>query len=333
VAEHTIDVRDGRAYPAGDIGELAVAVPPTIRASLQVQFARLDAEDRDVLEAAAVAGDPFVVADVAAGAERPAAEVRRRLEALADEHRIVERRDADSYAFVHELHRDVLRDLMIPELRADLHLRIGGHLESAPDAPEHATRIALHLIEGGDLVGAVRFLRLGAERALARNAYGIGIRHLRRALEIVQALPPRPKRARSELELLTDLGQAVVGAEGWGSPEAERALVRARALAEELGDNEPLLTILLALATLYEVRGDIGAADALVQESLRLAPGGPPGRSLETQELLACNLFHQGAFLRALEQADAGVALFEQGVEDGSYSTCPATLGDNAAVA
>src|SRR4029079_35336 len=48
--------------------------------------------------------------------------------------------------------------------------------------------------------------------------------------------------------------------------------------------------------------------------------------------LLACNLFHQGSFARALEHAERGLALFEQGGAQGVYSTFPATLGDNAGV-
>ena len=55
-------------------------------------------------------------------------------------------------------------------------------------------------------------------------------------------------------------------------------------------------------------------------------------QQLESAELLACNLFHQGSFARALEHAERGLALFEQGGAQGVYSTFPATLGDNAGV-
>jgi tetratricopeptide (TPR) repeat protein len=128
------------------------------------------------------------------------------------------------------------------------------------------------------------------------------------------------------------LGQALVATGGWSDPEAEQALLGARALAAELADNEPLVSVLLALATLYEVRGDYERCHRATEEYLALAPGGPRGRRLESSELLACNLFHQGSFTRALEHADLGVALFESGEEDGSYTTFPATLGDNAGV-
>ena len=149
---------------------------------------------------------------------------------------------------------------------------------------------------------------------------------------------PRPgwtgtsERTRWEVELYSQLGQALVAVEGWSSPEAETALQRARELAPRLGDNEPLISVLLALATLYEVRGELPTAQEMAEECLRLAPGAGSAHGLESTELLACNLFHQGSFARSLEHAERGVALFERGRQPGDYSTFPATLGDNAGV-
>ena len=70
----------------------------------------------------------------------------------------------------------------------------------------------------------------------------------------------------------------------------------------------------------------------MAQECELLAPSGNAEHELESAELLACNLFHQGSFARALEYADRGVELFESGGAPGGYTTFPATLGDNAGV-
>ena len=119
---------------------------------------------------------------------------------------------------------------------------------------------------------------------------------------------------------------------GWSAAEAEAALLRARASAARLSDNEPLVSVLLALATLYELRGEFSRAHEVAEECLALAPSGSAEHELESSELLACNLFHQGSFARALELAERGVALFESGEAPGAYTTFPATLGDNAGV-
>ena len=58
-----------------------------------------------------------------------------------------------------------------------------------------------------------------------------------------------------------------------------------------------------------------------------------PGTSSRRPELLACNLFHQGSFARALEYAERGVELFETRRRcPAATRTFPATLGDNAGV-
>ena len=195
-----------------------------------------------------------------------------------------------------------------------------------------AAELGFHFVAGRDPERAVRFLRLAAERAFGRNAHAEGIRHLRAALDAAAELEAGTERTRSEVELLSSLGQALVATGGWSAAEAEDALLRARALAARLSDNEPLVSVLLALATLYELRGEFTRANAMARECEQLVPSGTAGHELESSELLACNLFHQGSFARALEYAERGVALFESGAAPGSYTTFPATLGDNAGV-
>ena len=221
------------------------------------------------------------------------------------------------------------------DVRARLHARVGAHLADAhgPDAADLAAELGFHFMAGRDPERAVRFLRVAAERAFGRNAYPEGIRHLRTALDAADDLAAGTERTRSEVELLSSLGQALVATGGWSAAEAEDALLRARDLARRLSDNEPLVSVLLALATLYELRGEFSRAHDMAVECQRLAPSGMDEHELESSELLACNLFHQGSFARALEYAERGVALFEaEGDADGAYSSFPATLGDNAGV-
>jgi DNA-binding SARP family transcriptional activator/predicted ATPase len=326
------------------LDQLASAVPGSLRASIENAVAGLGPRDAALLHAAALAGREFAVAAVAAALERPTEEVTARCAALARMPALIEpsgeARWPDGtvtplYAFVHDLHRAVLGELVPPGKRAEAHRRIGARLLVAHGAraEDIATELAFHFVAGRDPERAVRFLKLAADRALARLAYAEGIEHVREALRAVVLLEAGPSRDRTEMELLSMLGQAVVATEGWSSPEAEESLVRAKTLAEKLHDNEPLITVLLALATLYEVRGDYETAAEVVEESRRLTPADDVSRHLQSQELLACSLFHQGSFARALEHADGGAALFAAGdPAAGGYDTFPATMGDNAGV-
>jgi DNA-binding SARP family transcriptional activator len=312
---------------------IEAGVPPTLRAHIRDQLDRLPAEDAEVLSAASVAGRDFSAATLAAALDRDHEAIEARVAAIAQRTPLIEGRDG-GHAFGHDLHREVLYELLTPDARARLHARVGAHLADAygPGAPDMAAELGFHFMAGRDPERAVRFLRIAAERAFGRNAHGEGIRHLRAALDAAAALGAGSERTRSEVELLSSLGQALVATGGWSAAEAEQALLRARNLAARLSDNEPLVSVLLALATLYELRGEFTRAQDMAQECQRLAPSGQDDHALESTELLACNLFHQGSFARALEFANRGVELFEAGGSVGTYSTFPATLGDNAGV-
>jgi DNA-binding SARP family transcriptional activator len=312
---------------------LEAGVPPTLQAHIRDQLERLPAADAELLGAASVAGRDFSVDTLAAALDGEREAVAARCADLARRTRLIERRDG-GHAFPHDLHREVLYELLPPDARARLHARVGAHLADSygPAAPDMAAELGFHFVAGRDPERAVRFLRLAAERAFGRNAHAEGIRHLRAALDAATALEAGTERTRSEVELLSSLGQALVATGGWSAAEAEDALLRARALAARLSDNEPLVSVLLALATLYELRGEYTRANAMARECERLVPSGTAEHELEASELLACNLFHQGLFARALEYAERGVALFDSGGAPGSYTTFPATLGDNAGV-
>jgi DNA-binding SARP family transcriptional activator len=324
---------DGRL--SGNLEELATGLPAGLRQFIEDSFTGLDDQDAELLAAAAVAGREFSTTALTGALGLGNGEIERRCAELGREGRLVQAPGAaERYAFVHDLHREVLYDRIRPGRRAELHAAIGASLEHehAPAVQAVAAELAAHFVAAGDSERAARYGKLAAQRAFARNAYEEGVEHVRGALVAARRLAPSPERTRSEVELLSLLGQALVALEGWSSQDSEAALVEASELARGLRDNEPLVSVLLALATLYELRGEFRHSERVAEQCMGLAPTGTPPAYLETHELLACNLFHQGSFARALEHAELGVALFEESRGSGHYSTFPATLGDNAGV-
>ncbi len=82
-------------------------------------------------------------------------------------------------------------------------------------------------------------------------------------------------------------------------------------------------------ATVHEIRGDYRTSEQLLEELLAL-PGsrGDDHLLLDSYELLACSLFHQGAFEPALDHADEGL-----GTYDGIYTNpLTAAFGQHTAV-
>ena len=304
-------------------------VPATLGSALRGRLAEQGGASLDVLEAAAVEGLQFTAAAVSAALGRSVP----RIEAPG----IIESRGSTdwpdgthspAYAFTHPLFRDVLLEMIPANRLAELHRRLGERLDAAfGTEPARAGAIAMHYVAGRQPAPAVRFLRAAARQCVSRRAYGEAIAHFKQALDAARDLPDGHMRKRMETELLSDLGQACVAVEGWSSPAALDYLEQARATAEELPDREPLAALRLALATLHEVRGEPEPALAAVA-----AGDGAAAEGVQGAELVACALFHQGAFTRALAHANRGVS--SPGAErEGHYDTFPATFGDNATVA
>ena len=140
---------------------------------------------------------------------------------------------------------------------------------SAP--PDMAAELGFHFVAGRDPERAVRLpaARRGAGVRRATR-YAEGIRHLRAALDAAARARRRARSARApRSSCCPRSARRCVATGGWSAAEAEDALLRARERSRRLSDNEPLVSVLLALATLYELRGEFSRA----HEMARGVPG------------------------------------------------------------
>jgi class 3 adenylate cyclase/tetratricopeptide (TPR) repeat protein len=234
----------------GNLGE--IAIPGTIQALLAARLELLSDEERAVLEPASVVGGVFARAAVTDLAPEP---VRGRVPDLLDglvEKRLVRRDpaelDEDLYRFQHILIRDTAYQGLLKRTRASLHERfadwaeavnrdrdreleyeeiLGYHLEQA----HRYLRELGPLDEHGHGLGARAAGRLGpaGRRALGRGDMAAAGNLLGRASQLL------PARDRARLELLPDLGEALMETGEFG--EAERLLDEAVDGARELGDD------------------------------------------------------------------------------------------------
>jgi DNA-binding SARP family transcriptional activator/class 3 adenylate cyclase/tetratricopeptide (TPR) repeat protein len=340
-------VADGKVAPAedgwalvGSVEELGTAVPRSIRAVVLRRFEQLEPAEQQVLAAASVAGTEAAAAAVAAATGTAEHEVELLAEELVRRGSFLEPLEpaewpdgtvSARYAFTHQVHRQVLYESVPTARRARLHRRIAQRLEAGygERSVEIAAELAAHYERGLEPASAVRCLRLAAELSLRRLAPRPATALLRAALAALEGLPSGVERDRLELDLLVLLGQALVVSDGWTSEEAEVALDRARLLGTRLADNEPIVPVLVALGTIYEVRGDYERAERVGRECLRVVPEAAGESRLQAHEVLACSLFHQGSFSRALEHAELGAALEEQGVVE---TPDVVVLGDDVGV-
>jgi DNA-binding winged helix-turn-helix (wHTH) protein/predicted ATPase len=319
-----VAVDDGGCSPTVDPAALAIEVPGSLRHLIERRLRRAPVSDQELLEAAAVAGQQFSAATVAAAldlepeaSETRCSQVARQalLIAAAGEHTWPDGTVAAAFEFTHALYQEILYERVPPQRRARVHQQVGGRLEEGyrDRAREHAAELAMHFVRGRDVPRAVGYLGWAAEQAAGRSAYVEALEHVHTGLDLAASLPDAPERRELELTLQTTLAPLLIATRGWASPEVERAYERAHELAR--GSAQPgrrLPAILCGLATLHENRGEYRRAAALVEEVLDLEPDGDEAiHRMGSHELLACSLFHQGAFEQSVAHAGAGSALYD----------------------
>ncbi|HET7701831.1 MAG TPA: AAA family ATPase [Candidatus Limnocylindrales bacterium] len=191
-------VLEGETYrPSGDLDDLAV--PETLTALIAARLDGLDARDRALIEDAAVLGQSFTLAGLAAisgvgGAEletRLASLARRELLALDVDPRSPER---GQYGFVQALIREVAYNMLAKKDRKIRHLAAARFFESlgtdelAGGLAGHylaAQRLAADAAEADALAAQARIaLRGAADRAAALGSHEQAITFLEQALAV-----------------------------------------------------------------------------------------------------------------------------------------------------
>jgi DNA-binding winged helix-turn-helix (wHTH) protein/predicted ATPase/type II secretory pathway predicted ATPase ExeA len=347
IADGALERRDGRWEMRASVASLAASEPDSLLQLIDQQLYQFSPEDQETLEAASVVGVEFSTAAVAAALEQDEEGVERRCAVLARQGQFLRSAGtaewpdgtvAARFEFVHQLYKEVLYRRLPPGRQKRLHARIGARLETGYGALAHerAPELAVHFVRGRDSERALRYLRLAARHALQRSAYQEAVAHLRSGLTLLGSQPDTPERGQLELDFQMALASALVPTAGWTAPEVQTAYARARELGDRMGDPRWLPDALYGLAATHEFRGQYHEAQALIEQRLRLLEEtGDVRRRLQSHELLACSLYHQGAFARSLEHTDRGLALydptpdqaFEGPIVEGTGVACHAWAG------
>jgi class 3 adenylate cyclase/tetratricopeptide (TPR) repeat protein len=266
---------DGRLHPEGDgyavAGDLAqIAVPETLVALIGARLDALDASDRRLLQDAAVLGQSFTVAALAAVAGIGEAELEPRLTSLARREFLT--RDADprspehgQYAFVQALVREVAYSTLAKGERKVRHLATARHFE-ALGTDELAGALARHYLAAHDnaadgaeanaLAAQARIaLKAAADRAASLGAYDDAVA----SLELALTVTTDPAEQADVLERTGDAAR-IAGRYADGADLERRALAIRRELGDAIGAAR--VTVVLAEALLDGVK-DFEAVELL----------------------------------------------------------------------
>lgn len=312
-----------------DAPQLAAEVPTQLQPLVMAQVSHLDGGDREVLEAASLAGRRFSAAAIAAALGLDLVAAERRLAAMAETGRLLcadgdsvwpDGTTAGAFRFTHFFYQSVIRERVPPALRRRLHERIAACLERAwgDERDEVAADLAHHLEASGQPERAVAYFARSGERALARGAAREAEMLVRRALAIVGALPPTPEREAQSAALHVTLGRVLAPATSPGAEAVEASYLRALRLSEGPGAARARFESQFALTVTYVAQARFEEARAAVRDmGAMLAALPEPSGTFAGSFLTGAIEYHSGSLAVARTLLERCVA----------SPPAPATLG------
>ena len=245
---------NGQCRLLADLESLGARVPDGLRQLIERQIDALGERERDLLEAASVAGEDFAAASIAQALGRKQIEVEAQCEVLARSGSVlraaglVEWPDGTvsaAYAFVHALYRDVLYARVSPARRVRYHRALAERLEVAygSEAQGIAAALARHYTEGLRPERAVRYRMVALATAAQRFADGEASAHAKSALALVPRLPADARDA-AEVEILAAIAPVYARARSPEDPGAIESYERALELCDRVGDSPWLCSVL-----------------------------------------------------------------------------------------
>ena len=281
-------------------------VPPSVHAAVLSRLQRLAAPARRVLEAAALAGEPFAPALLAPACALSETDTVLAIE-LGLSAQLLREHETAGYAFAHDLVQQAIEASLTPERRRLVHRRLalGAQASCAP-----AATVALHHEASGDAARAVEHRLAAGDAALRIHALAEAITHWQCGLDdrptpsqalalqmrLMRALLKVDARERS-MSSAAAL-RAMAQSEALSNPERAQAWV---ALAGHLASNNhpadclallagpvPLLDeiqhaqVMAARATALRGAGQIEASNAAAREALAM----PALQGLDRADLL-----------------------------------------------
>ncbi|HTS54933.1 MAG TPA: adenylate/guanylate cyclase domain-containing protein [Burkholderiales bacterium] len=250
-----------------------IEVPATVQAILAARIDRLQAEDKRLLQTAAVIGKDVPFALLQALAEQPEADLHGALSRLQAAEFLYEASlfpDLE-YTFKHALTHDVAYASLLQERRRALHARIVQVIEAlyADRLDEHAERLAHHAQRGQIWEKAVTYLRRAGQRAAIRLANRDAVIYFDQALAASAQLSETQEQIREAIDIRLEMRTALTAL---GDLERVSLVTgEAQQLAERVGDSYRLARALAYLTHVLVFSGQYQRALAAGEQALDLA--------------------------------------------------------------
>jgi class 3 adenylate cyclase/tetratricopeptide (TPR) repeat protein len=303
LAETGVLVGERAAYRLGQALP-GIQVPATVQTVLAARIDRLPAEEKRLLQTAAVIGTEVPLPLLHAIADVPEAVLQRTLTALQSAEFLYETRlfPESEYTFKHALTHEVAYSSLLLERRRVLHARIVEALEAfaGERVAEQVERLAHHALRGEVWEKAVAYGRQAGTKALAQSAHREAVGCFEQALNALSHLPEQRDTREQAIDLRLALRAALRPLGNLGRILA--CLREAEALAGALDDPRRLTQVALFLSNHFYLMGVYDQAMGAAQRALALATAsGEVVLQAQANYYLGVAYMAQGDYRRAID--------------------------------
>jgi class 3 adenylate cyclase/tetratricopeptide (TPR) repeat protein len=248
-------------------------VPATVQAVLAARIDRLPAEEKRLLQTAAVIGTEVHVPLLLAIADTLEEALSRSLVHLHAAEFVYETQlfPERTYTFKHALTLEVAYGSLLQSRRRTLHARIVEALETLAGkrVAEQVERLAHHALRGEVWDKALIYCRRAGEKAVGRSAHREAVRYFEEALMVLTHLPETRDIREQAIDLRLTLYSALRPLGDYG--RALTALREAEAFAEALEDLPRQGQVSIFLSHYFILMDAYAQAIAAAQRALALA--------------------------------------------------------------
>ena len=281
----------------------SIRVPASVQTILAARIDRLSADEKKLLQSAAVIGREFSLPLLQAIMGTEGGDLGEGIARLQAAEFLFESSlfPEIEYTFKHVLTQEVAYDSLLQDKRRALHARILTALErlAADRLASEAEHLAHHAFRGEVWDKAVDYLRQAGTRALDRSASREAVGYLEQALVALDHLPGGREAMEQSVDIRLDLRRALV-------PLADRSRIydhmqKAEILARELGDARRQSWVAYALAHYHYLSHEQEQTVEAGRRALEVSGGADIAHEIAVNVLLGYSLHITGEYRQAIE--------------------------------
>lgn len=248
-----------------------IRVPKSITDVILRRLRRLDREEREIIDMAAVEGLSFQSDALAQCLDQPRIKVLRRLQNLESSHNLIHT-TKQGYCFDHGRIKDAVYESLIPELRREYHKVLAKYYcEHYADNDAYAGKVAQHFMSADEEDQALPYLVRAGDYANNAWVHPVALGYYSKGIEIIDRLnraTPSSDLQRAKLNILRHRAglQWLLGGYSEAIADANRALK----LSEEVGTKQDQISAVQLLGHCWDRRGEYREAIRYNQKAMKL---------------------------------------------------------------